>query len=99
MQFANILTDIVDLHCFSKQVSEYDREIHCIPAHGAVRKSHRTLTVVRQQEDNYDQFSLPHQNDCKTRNDAKYCKAKTDLPETMGATINNESNALERTAV
>ena len=61
-----------------------------------MRKRHRTLTATRQQEHKTKQPALSPQGDfCKTRKDSEYCITKlgsnTNPPQTMEATINNES--------
>ena len=51
-----------------------------------------------------NQLSLAHRDDCKTKKDTKFYLTKKDLiltrksPQTVGATINNENTAQERTA-
>ena len=47
---------------------------HCRPAHGTVRKRHRTLTVTRNQEDNKSKATSsthPCKDDSKTRKDTR----------------------------
>ena len=43
---------------------------HCRPTHGTVRKSHRTITTTRHQEDK-KQSKATSQDDCKIRKDTK----------------------------
>ena len=56
-----------------QKVSEYDKGIP--QSHTAsMRKSHKTLTVTRYQQDikaKQQGFSHPRQDDCKTRKDTK----------------------------
>ena len=53
------------------------------------------ITVIRHQEDNQSKVTSHLCIDCKTRKDIKYCitkqEPKTESPQIMGATINNES--------
>ena len=52
--------------------------------------SHMTFKAILS-----NHLSLPQRDDCKTRNDIRYCTKKqgpkTKNPQTIGATINNES--------
>ena len=64
--------------------------------HGSTRKSHRTLTVTTQLKQS-DQHSLPYQDGCKTERTPSTTKQgpNTELPQTMGATMNSESSPTE----
>ena len=45
---------------------------HCRPTHGTARKSHRTLTDTRYQEENSKPNNPLSLDDCNTRQDTKY---------------------------
>ena len=87
-------------HLSNQKTSECDQVIphtdtHCRPTHGTVRKSHRTLTVSRHQEDTRKTASslvpikmIAKLEGHKVLNDKK--GRNTEPPQTMGATINQQ---------
>ena len=76
--------------------------IHCRPTHDNVIKSHRTITVTRQQENNFGKATISlilSKLIEKLERKTKYCITKqgpnTRPPQTIGATIKKTEPAPE----
>ena len=88
------------------KVSEYDQELprsHTVPTHGTVRKSNRTLTVTRHQEDNTIKATgslipikmIGKLEGHKVLDNRTRSKHRTPLTALMGVPLNNESPTTE----
>ena len=73
----------------------YNHTLHINPCY----REEEPQNINSRKTSDTNQLSLPHQGDCKTRKDNKYCITKqgsnTEPKQTMGATINNELTTTE----